>query len=231
MLDEVYNAKISATFRINLGNSLEDHLRFITSKQQMTADYVNYLLQVYPDFTSANELEEILVAANSEYRASIARSEELDYSCDIGPVHRLAMSLQFRVPEEAVKQVELIDNPRMTKAWIDLYDASHQDFGSVVQKSLDGLAGAIKARCYPNDTKTNLADYAQRIRTNVDNLDLPNKDKLAWPELIGSLAKFIDRRSVHNSGTDQDPTYLEAQSVLHLCIALIIILNEKQDSN
>jgi len=209
---------------------LEDHLRFISGKQQMVADYVNYLLQMYQDLTSANVLEAILAAANSEYRVSIVRSEELEYYGDLPPLHPLEISLQFRVPRVAIEQVELIDHSRIKKAWADLYNASHPDFNSVVQKSLDELAGAVKARCYPNDKKTNLADYAKRIRENIHNLDLPNKDSFAWPEFIESMAKFVDRRGVHNSGTDRDASYLEAHSVLHLCIALIIILDEERSS-
>lgn len=231
-ISDSFNAKISAAFRRSFGDDLESHLASISGNNELIADYINYLLQTYPDHASAGELEDILSGANSEYTVHFESTpvQQNNQGLPDPNWHRVSMSLQFRVPKEANLQLsELQDNKRIQQAWDDLYDASGQNLPSVVQKSLDELAGAIRDRLYPNDEKTNLSDYAKRIENNIDSLDLPKKDRLDWPSLVKSMASFVNTRSIHNSGTDTDPDYIDAHTVLHMSIALIVILrNEKE---
>lgn len=231
-ISDSFNAKISAAFRRNFGDNLESHITSISGNNELIADYINYLLQTYPDHASAQGLEDILSGANSEYTVHFESTSVTQNNQGLPDpnLHRGSISLQFRVPEEANLQLsELENNKRIQQAWNDLYDASAQNLPSVAQKSLDELAGAIRDRLYPNDKKTNLSDYAKRIELNIDSLDLPRKDKVDWPALIKSMANFVNTRSIHNSGTDTDPDYKDAHTVLHLCIALIVILRDKKE--
>lgn len=230
VLSDSFNARISAAFRRSFGDNLEEHLESITESDELIADYINYLLQKYPNIESAKELEDILSGANSEYTVYIQDSLRPSSSGGVQqPMPHwqpgMEISLQFRVPGEARKQLDIVsDRDRLHQAWKDLYDTSHQNYSSTVQKSLDEIAGAIRDRLYPEDTRTNLSDYATRIEQNIDTLDLPAKDRIDWVAIIKSLACFVDRRSVHNSGTDTDPEKEDAVATLHLCIALITIL-------
>ncbi len=229
-ISDSFNAKISAAFRRSFGDNLEAHTASISGNNELIADYINYLLQTYPDDASARELEDILSGANSEYTVH-SESKPVRQNNQGLPDpnwHSVSISLQFRVPEEADLQLsQLEDNKRIQQAWNDLYDVSRQNLPSVVQKSLDQLAGAIRDRLYPDDKTTNLGKYAKQISDNIDKLDLPKKDILDWPSLITSLTSFVNKRSVHNSGTDNDPDYEDAHTVLHLSIALITILKDK----
>lgn len=177
-------------------------------------------------------VEEILSGANSEYKVHI-QAEPIQSSSDLPTPYgwrSVRANLQFRVPEEADNQIDLLeDNKRMQQAWKDFYDVSSQNLPSVVQKSLDSLAGVIRDRFYPEEGKTNLSDYAKRIEQNIDTLDLPSKDRVDWPALMKSMAGYVDKRGVHNSGTDSDPEFEDAHTVLHICIALIVILKENME--
>ncbi len=230
VLSSEYNSKIMSSFGVTFGVHLEDHFNTIQGNKELFADYVNYLLQTYPDEESARWLEEILSGANSEYRVVFEESyQKGDGVHQPTPFDVKAMYLGFRVPEEAASQLDILsDRERMVKAWRDMYDVSSQDYASVVQKSLDELAGAIRDRLYPKDIKTNLSDYAKRIEQNITSLDLPEKDRVNWPAMMRSMANYVDARDVHNSGTDTSPTLQNAHTVLHLCIALIIILRDSK---
>lgn len=230
-IDDMFNAKISSVLRRNLGDTLEEHLRSISIDPRLTAEYINYLLQAYPDARSAQELRGILNEANSEYTVHFRTSTQASNSQGLPDPewHTVSASLQFRVSEEAEAQIaKLKDYERMQQAWNDLYDTSQRNLPSVVQKSMDELAGAIRDRLYPDDKKTNLSDYVSRIERDIDTLDLPKKDKIDWPVLVKSVAGFVNSRSMHNTGTDSDPDYADAHTVLHLCIASIIILRNRE---
>lgn len=231
-ISDSFNAKISAAFRRSFGDNLEAHIASISGNNELIADYINYLLQTYPEHASASELEDILSGANSEYTVHFESTPVQQKNQGLPDPNWLSVSisLQFGAPVGANLQLsELEDNKRIQKAWSDLYDASGQNLPSVVQKSLDELAGTIRDRLYPNDEKTNLSDYAKRVENNIDSLDLPKKNRLNWPSLVESMASFVNTRSIHNSGTDTDPDYIDAHTVLHMSIALIVILRNKKE--
>lgn len=230
-LNRQFVREVSFKFDRDFSYDLREHFEPLTNDDELLADYINYLLQTYPRSDFANELEVLLSQANSEYKVHIRTLPIRSNRSNLPEPHDwrdVKASLQFRVPEEANLQLsQLEDNKRIQQAWNDLYDVSRQNLPSVVQKSLDQLAGAIRDRLYPDDKTTNLGKYAKQISDNIDRLDLPKKDILDWPSLITSLASFVNKRSVHNSGTDNDPDYEDAHTVLHLSIALITILKNK----
>ncbi len=218
---------LSRQLRSSLPPNETDFFDTIFSSNKVSRNVLSYILQKIADEEEGKRLEQILSEASSAYKVEIKKVNVVTEDRAV-KWKQTKMKLIYRVVPIVKKQVEEIMNANdlVAEAWESHYGMEPDD-EKTVTRCTDALAGLLRDKYFPNETRTQLGTLLQKMRTNPEDYPLPADTLYDNDKFLEIMKDFSKIRGNHQTGTGRAPTHEEAGFVLHYTIMLFQLLRNE----
>ena len=220
--DSLFILPLNRAMRRIFNSSWSSFWEEITASPELFRNILSYVLQTVAHKPQGEALEKILSQTSSAYAVEISSTK----SSQNGLItQEIKMKLVHRVAPIVKKQAtEIISTSNLLgEAWESHYGIKPDD-EKTVTRATDALAGLLRDRYFPDESRPQLGKLIAKIRQNPEEYALPAKSLYNADAFLSLTKEFSKIRGNHKTGTGRAPSHEEAAFVLHFTIMLFQLL-------